>query len=183
MFPGKEESSCFSSTVLSTTEEIAMLRSTVDSGEIEAAYKAYSAGRSEKDLEKAYWLFRVALGGTGTSEFSKKFNAIVEDGISKFCSNNELFIKDFFYKIKNKFRNQKINYDVIENKSIISCFGDLRHTLSKLAILQQSSGDIKKAVVLQKQAVFWEFLDTRNSIIAEEYLEREVEKLMELLGY
>jgi hypothetical protein len=55
------------------------------------------------------------------NEFSKKFNAIVEDSINKFCSNNELFIGVSYFKIKDNFWKQVKGYNVIVGEKLLIC--------------------------------------------------------------
>jgi hypothetical protein len=160
------------------TEEITQLRYAVDWAEVDAAYKAYDAGRAETDPEKAYQLFRIALGGTGKSEYSKKFNALVDDNIKRFIENDELFVGKMG-QIKKKLLSQKIDFALIQNKSIVGCCGDLSNSVSELS-LSHASIEKDKAVRFQKESIFWGIFDVIQNPDSEEYLTETIRQLWRL---
>jgi hypothetical protein len=152
----------------------------VNEDEVHAAYEAYEAGVIEVNNEKAYKLFRTALGGTGKSEFSRKFNAIVDDNIQKFRTNNLLFAGSY-YQIANKCCTVELDFDLIEDRPIVKCFGKLGVTCMKLVADRRTEKNRAGEINCKKEEVFWYLFPRRSDGISENAMV-SLQELKELLN-
>ena len=111
--------------------------------------------------EKAYELFRIAFGGDGKSEFSKKFRSLFYDGIKGFCKNDNLFEGDY-KEIRAKFVKQTAYlWPYIDLAFINNCYS-LFVTVKKLSFLQEKAENKEKAISLMKEALFWCILNEKQ---------------------
>lgn len=163
---------------LSETEERILYTSRPALQEISASHEAYRKAKESRELKEKSELFKQAIYGFGKSEYSQILTQYVNSTINVFCC-RPLFsgsVSDIVGRC------MELSFNLIFYCSTIRCFAELGHCFGKLASITEKAGDLKDAVKLQKQSIFWfRMAVMENSNYCRE-LENGVESLKEMLS-
>jgi hypothetical protein len=127
-------------------------------------------GEQSSYLEDAYFHFKKAICGSGTSEYSKVLTNYINECIEAFCSHKTIDVN-----LMKKFESHARR---IERYAILGYFNTIISTLEGCVSLEKIN-DRSKTIRFQKEKLFWMLLDEKDphDLPLDYRIKRELEAL------